>query len=70
MNWSLIVFVTSFLAVVYFVRGAIHVFRSPAYKSQAQQLREQRRIRKAAGRCPACGGDHKRAAEHDPKGRS
>jgi uncharacterized membrane-anchored protein len=42
--------VISIVALVILLRDAVIVWRSPEYKREAECLREQRRIRKAAKR--------------------
>lgn len=49
-NWACVVFVCSFLALVYFTREAFRAFVSPEFKSDMRRLNEQRRRRRAAKR--------------------
>lgn len=44
------VFVAAFLGTVYFLRKAWLAFRSPEFKAEMEQLREQRRRARAAKR--------------------
>jgi len=45
-TWSGVVFVASFVSVVYFLIEIIHAWRSPEYRREAKPLREERRLRK------------------------
>ena len=49
-TWSCFVFVLSFCACVHFLRGMIQAARSPEFKRDVEQLREQRRRRKTSRR--------------------